>query len=213
MRLCLKCRAAYDDSAESCSVDGEPLVNLASLGVPRSAPRPPRVRLGVVAAVAAGLALGAGTGVVIFAVRGGGSQSEARLAAAAASPTAESTPPQEVPAATAATPPPPAAATASPPAEERAGHLVIGLSSRSRADAEAEAARRRLEGHRPHIRSSGDWSGLAPGWYALVYGVLDDRAEAESAASELRTRGINAYVKFSGEPTAGGRPAKAARPE
>ncbi len=202
MRLCLKCRAVYGDSAESCSVDGEPLIDLASLGVRRAAPRPARV--GVVAAVAAGLALGALTGVVIFAVRGGGSQSEARPAAAPTPPTAERTPPQDGPAA-AATPPPPAATPPSPQAEERAGYLIIGLSSRSRADAEAEAERRRLEGYRPHVRSSGDWSGLAPGWYAVVYGVFDGRAEAESAASELRTRGINAYVKSSGAPTAAAR--------
>ena len=200
MRLCLKCRAVYGDSAKSCSVDREPLVDLASSGVPR----PSRVRLGMVAALTAGVALGVGTGVVIFAVRGGGPQSAARPAAAPTPQTAESTPPQEVPA-DAATPPPTAAATASPPAEERAGHLVIGLSSRSRADAEAEAERRRLEGHRPHVRSSGDWSGLALGWYAVVYGAFDDRAEAESVASELRTRGIRAYVKYSGTPTAAAR--------
>jgi hypothetical protein len=209
MRVCLRCRAAYDDSAETCSVDGEPLVDLANLGVPRSAPRRPRVRLGVVAAVAAGVVLGAGTGAVLFAVRGGGSQSEASPAAADALPTAERTPPQDGP--ETATPQPLAAAAASPPAEERAGYLVIGLSSRSRADAEAEAERRRLEGHRPHVRSSDDWSGLARGWYAVVYGVFDDQAEAQNSAAVLRTRGIQAYVKFSGTPTSGGSSAEAAR--
>ena len=207
MRLCLQCRAVYDDSAESCGVDGAPLVDAAALGSQQAARLLRRLRAptGLLAALAAGLALGVGTGAAIFTVRGRGpNDPRARpVAAPATTPAAEGAAPlADVPA---------AAATLQPPEEGRAGYLVIGLSSRERAVAEAEAVRRGAEWHRPHVRLSDDWAGLAPGWYIVVYEVLDERAAAESAAAGLRARGINAYVKHSGAPAAGRPSAKAAR--
>lgn len=83
------------------------------------------------------------------------------------------------------------------------GYLVIGLSSRARGHAEAESERRKLEGHQTHVRSSDDWSGLAPGWHIVVHGTFDNRAAAERAARALKSRGVNAYAKHSGQRKAG----------
>ena len=91
-----------------------------------------------------------------------------------------------------------------PSPEDIPGYLVIGLSSRARVEAEAEAERRRLEGHRTHVRPSGDWSGLVPGWYVVVYDSFDNAAAAKRAAAALRSRGVDAYAKYSGRAKTGG---------
>jgi hypothetical protein len=81
---------------------------------------------------------------------------------------------------------------------------VIGLSSREQADAMREMERRNQEGHRTRVAYSSEWSDLSPGYYMVVYGTFDTMAEATTAANELKSRNIQAYVKYSGSPTANG---------
>lgn len=79
-----------------------------------------------------------------------------------------------------------------------AGYLVIGLCSQDSEDISHESDLRNKSGFKTYMINSSDWSNLAPGWYALVYGKYSSEEEANSAANDIKSRGIDVYVKHSG---------------
>jgi hypothetical protein len=81
---------------------------------------------------------------------------------------------------------------------DRAGYFVIGFGSHDQSEATQESERRIQEGLNTHVVNSSDWSGLSPGWYIVLYGIFDEKPQAEAELQNLKSRGINAYAKFSG---------------
>lgn len=78
------------------------------------------------------------------------------------------------------------------------GYLVIGLCSKDPQDISRESDLRNKSGFKTYMINSSDWSNLAPGWYALVYGKYGSEEEANSAANDIKSKGIDVYVKHSG---------------
>lgn len=197
MKQCFRCRAVYDDAEENCQVDGAPLLDYTKLVSPQGGQKLSGRHLITAAAVAVALSLA----LVIYFVL------HQNRSAPAAKTGVEVQQAVDVP-----SPTPDAAVEvrqtsddARPVApEDRHGYLVIGFSARAREEAEAEADRRNRSGHHAHVRRSDEWSGLAPGWYVVVYDTYDSAAEAGRATGELKARGFDAYVKYSGPSKAGG---------
>jgi hypothetical protein len=82
--------------------------------------------------------------------------------------------------------------------QESEGYYVIGLASRNRSDAVGESQQRNQIGFQTHVAYSSDWSGFAPGWYIVVYGIHSNKTDAMAARTGVQARGVQAYVKHSG---------------
>ncbi|MFX4261221.1 hypothetical protein ACOBQJ_03355 [Pelotomaculum propionicicum] len=78
------------------------------------------------------------------------------------------------------------------------GYLVIGICSQDSQDVLRELELRNQSGFKTYMIYSSDWSNLAPGWYALIYGKYNNAEDANNAANNIKSRGIDVYVKHSG---------------
>jgi hypothetical protein len=78
------------------------------------------------------------------------------------------------------------------------GYLVIGLCSHDSQEVKTESDLRNKNGFQTNMINSSDWSNLAPGWYALIYGKYNNVEDAKNAATEIKSTGIDVYVKYSG---------------
>jgi hypothetical protein len=81
------------------------------------------------------------------------------------------------------------------------GYFVIVLCTREQQEAMREAEEHRRLGLRPVVIDSSKWSNLAPGWYMVVYGVLQSDKEVEML-KDFKLGGqsdIKYYIKYSGK--------------
>jgi hypothetical protein len=186
MQRCLTCRSVYDDAQQFCEKDGSPLLAFTDLTPNQQFQK---AKDGIakrgIAVISAVIVIAVfAIGIVYFVNR------------QPAPPAPEKT----------STPSPgrrdeirqPAGDPAPQPSKSRPGYFVIGLSSREQADAVQEMERRNQAGHQTHVAYSSEWSDLSPGFYVVVYGVFDAMADATAAANELKSRGVQVYVKYSG---------------
>ena len=192
MLRCTTCNSVYDDDQQYCDRDGTPLLDPTTFS--------PNQRLHKVKGLTAKIGIaGVGTVVLIALIAFGMVYVYNRRTAPPA--------PEGLP-----TPSPekgeevrqPAVDSTLKPSENRPGYMVIGLSASEQADAMREMERRNQAGHQTRVAYSSEWSDLSPGYYMVVYGTFDTMAEATAAADELKSRDIQAYVKYSGAPKAGG---------
>lgn len=79
------------------------------------------------------------------------------------------------------------------------GYLVIGTCSHDQQAVLKEMEQRNRSGFQTYVIYSSDWSNLAPGWYALIYGNCKDVKTANAVANDVRSRGIDVYIKHSGQ--------------
>src|SRR5215204_269818 len=192
MLRCTTCNSVYDDDQKYCERDGTPLLDPTIFS--------PNQQLQKVKGLTARFGIaGMGAAVLIALIAFGTVYVYDRRSALPAPERASAPSPvkgEEVRQ--------PAVEASQQPSEIKPGYLVIGLNSREQADAIREMERRNQAGHRTRVEYSSEWPDLSPGYYMVVYGTFDTMAEATAAADELKSRNIQAYVKYSGSPKAGG---------
>lgn len=80
----------------------------------------------------------------------------------------------------------------------KAGYYVIGYTTDDQAIASHESERQNRNGFHTHVAYSSNWSGFTPGWYIIVYGIYDNKADAVNALRQVEAQGSTAYIKHSG---------------
>lgn len=65
------------------------------------------------------------------------------------------------------------------PQDLTAGYFIIGLCTHNKEAALQQATLHRALGYHPIVTNSSEWENLSPGWYIVVYGVLENEEEIQ----------------------------------